>query len=108
MGGVDLAGFESSPTKTEFGIWNKYGRRRHCTRRYRPNKEGLESHKERLANVFRETIVIASRRIKDLRDYVAGKEYAVGKLLARAGEEKVNDWTKTMHDAPFDSMLKRN
>ena len=62
----------------------------------------------RLANVFREPVVIVSRRIKDLRGYIAGKEYAVCKLLVRAGEEKFNDWTKTMYDAPFDSMLKRN
>ena len=78
MGGVDLAGFEpSSPTKTELsdraaseistldeGI---------AMNKQALNKQGLESLKERLANVFRETIVIASRRIKHLRGYVAGK-----------------------------------
>ena len=104
MGGVDLAGFEPSPTKTELSDRVAFeistldeGIALGDTAL---NKQGLESLNERPANIFRETIVIASRRIKDLRDYVAGKEYAVGKLLARSGEEKVNDWTKTMklHD----------
>ena len=101
MGGVDLAGFEPSPTKIELSdrVASEISTLDEGIAQGDTalNEQGLESLKERLANVFRETIVIASRRIKDLRDYVAGKGFAVGKLLARAGEKKVNDWTKTKY-----------
>ena len=104
LGGVDLAGFEPSPTRQELSDQLQFELKALDVAMELAdsalNNHGIDFNRNELIQSLRQLIKISSSRVRGLRNHVAGKEYAVAKLLMRANEEKTNDWTKTRYVNP--------
>ena len=106
LGTIDLSGHEASPTKSDIEnrlktelsdisaaasiIQDQYSKLNNRKASSMP-----VNAKQLLITRVKDLILLQSNRIKDLRKYLAGKEYALYKLLQRASDEQEKNWQKT-------------